>query len=339
MDNTDTILAVLEKIRDLYEIAGKAELLEKVNSGYLSQNFILQNGSNKLFLKQYRFDDFEKIKEIHRVKLFFSNGGIPIILPIQHNEGDLIFEHDGKFYSLFPFVEGKIIRRAERSRKAFDSTGAMLAEIHILSKNGHPDIIHDYAKGWKKKKFLSEAKNVRRKIETFLNKTDFDKLALSTLDYKTDLVKQNKLQYEKLNLRNDHIIHGDYHGQNIFYDENDEIKYVFDIEKTEVAPRVLEIVRSMDFMCFSNNYEVKNFEDANAYLAAYNKVYPLSKNELIRGMKAYYLKKTHSLWIEKEHYLKNNFRVDVFLEGELLMLRYYSRNFDKFTEKLNLPSL
>lgn len=336
MENTKTISEVLEKIRKLYGVAEKAELFEKVKDGYMSQNFILQNDGTKLFLKQYRFDNLEKIKEIHRAKFFFASGNIPVILPIQDNEGDYIFDHAGKFYSLFPFVEGKIIRRADRSQKAFESAGQMLAKIHTLSKNGHPDIVHDQTKGWKKESFLPEAQEIKQKIETILVKTDFDKLALDTLQFKIKLVTENSLRYEELNLHNDHIIHGDYHGQNIFYDESDEVKYVFDIEKTTVSPRVLEIVRSMDFMCFSNNYESENFEDANIYLAAYNKIYPITKDELERGIKAYYIKKAHSLWIEREHYINNNLRVDCFLEGELLMLKYFSQNFDDFVSKLNL---
>lgn len=336
MENTETITDVLKKIRKLYGIAEKAELFEKVKDGYLSQNFVLQNDGIKLFLKQYRFDNLEKIKETHRAKFFFASGDIPVILPVQNNASDYIFEHAGKFYSLFPFVEGRIIQRAERSRKVFESAGRMLAKIHILSKQGYPDIIHDYAKGWKKKDFLSEAEAIKQKIETASMKTDFDKLALGILQYKIKLVAENDLRYEELNLKNDHIIHGDYHGRNIFYDENDEVKYVFDIEKTQISPRVLEIARSMDFMCFSNNYEAENFEDANNYLVAYNEVYPINKDELVRGFRAYYIKKAHSLWIEREHYVDNNLRVDCFLEGELLMLKYYSQNFDDFVSKLNL---
>lgn len=150
------------------------------------------------------------------------------------------------------------------------------------------------------------------------------------------LVAENNLRYEELNLQNEHIIHGDYHGQNIFYDENEEVKYVFDLEKTGVSPRALEIARSLDFMCFSNNYEKESFEDADAFLSSYNEIYPIDKRELSCGIKAFYIRKARSLWIEREHYINGNRRVDCFLKGELSMLKYYSQNLNEFINKLNL---
>lgn len=326
----------LEKIRLLYREARKAELVEKVSGGYLSHNFILRSDTDKLFLKQYRFDNIKKIQEIHRVKNFFKEGGIPIILPIRNTDGESIFEDNGKFYALFPFVDGRIIRRTEKSQKAFASAGEILGRIHILSRDGFPDIIDSYDRQWDKVEFLKKAQSMKKTIEAIPQKTTFDKLALETINLKIRLAEENDICYEDLALKKDHIIHGDYHGQNIFYDDNDEVQNIFDIEKAELSPRALEVARAIDYMCFSNEYGTKNFNDARNFLSAYREIYPLDTGELARGVKAYYLKKAHSIWIEEEHYIKNNFRVDCFLEDELLMLIYYPDNFDEFIHKLSV---
>lgn len=335
METATIAPATLEKIRVLYREAENARLTEKINGGYLSHNFILQGDNAKLFLKQYRFVSLEKIKEIHRVKFFFKDGGVPIILPIKNNIGEYIFEDGGRFYALFPFVEGNIIRRKDRSPKAFASAGRMLGRIHALSKNGFPRIIDICDKEWNKQTFLEKAEAMKEKIEAIPKKEHFAKLALETLNCKIRLAEENEICYEDLGLRKDHIIHGDYHGQNIFYDDNDEVQNIFDIEKTEVSPRTVEIARAIDYMCFSNDYTAKSFDDARTFLSAYNEIYPLSTTELAHGVKAHYLKKAHSIWIEEEHYTHENFRVDCFLEGELLMLRYYPENFNEFIDKLN----
>lgn len=332
--HTDLHDLLAKKVIELYPEVKGIKAVEDVRSGYLSQNVILRSGGRKLFLKQYRFDNIEKIKEIHRVKFFFVKGGIPIVLPVQNKEGSFLFESGGKFYSLFPFVVGKTIDINKQSRKEIESAGKMLAHIHLLSKNGYPDITQDYAKGWNREEFFVTIEKIKKIIEGFSTKSDFDLLALQVLDYKVQFAEKNHTSYENLNLKNDHLTHGDYHGQNVFVDDAGNVKYVFDLEKAEIAPRAVEVARSMIHVCFSAHFEAKNFDDARTYLHAYNDIYPLNPDELITGFQAYILKKVYSLWIEKEHYLKNNTRVDELLQNEFLTLRYCSEHFDEFVNKL-----
>lgn len=325
---------ILNKVRTLYHVSKDANILKEVETGHLSHNYILSGRNIKLFLKQYRFDNIEDIKNIHAVKFFFAKGGIPVVLPIQTNTGDYIFEYKDIFYSLFSFVYGKIISRINPSPKAFASAGIMLGKIHSLSKNGYPNIVRNHERGFSREKFLSKLAQVREKMNLVLKKTDFDLVALKVLELKEYLVDENTTTYEELLLKNDHIIHGDYHDKNIFYDNKNEVSWVFDLERAGVSPRVLELLRSIDFICLTSEYEEKNFEYARIYLLAYRSIYPIEDDEIIRGLKALYLKKAHSLWIEKEHYLNANTRVDLFIKTDLLMLRYYSRNMHQLAEKL-----
>lgn len=327
-------IGILKKIQTRYEAVEDARILKEVSGGVLSRNYILESKNRKFFLKQYHIDSIDKIKEIHTVKFFFANGGIPVVLPIRMRTGDYVFKYENEFYSMFPFVCGKILSYAGRSPKALASAGAMLGKVHSLSKDRCPKIVRNHEKGYSKIRFISELAEVRKKLSGVSRKTKFDKIAQKTLDLKECLARENTAVYEDLRLKNDHIIHGDYHGGNIFFDENNEVIWVFDLEKTEISPRVLELVRSMDFLSFSSGYKKKNFENARTYLSAYRSVYPIEDEEIIRGLKALYLKKVHSLWVKKEHYLNDNNRVDSFLEINLKMLEYYSENLPRLIEIL-----
>ena len=57
---------------------------EKVAKGFLSENHILtsSSASAKYFLKKYRFDDIARIHEVHAVKRYFAERGLPVILPV-----------------------------------------------------------------------------------------------------------------------------------------------------------------------------------------------------------------------------------------------------------------
>ncbi len=294
----------------------------------------MENGGTKLFLKQYRFDNLKKINEIHKVKFFFAKNGIPVILPIENKACAFVFEHMGKFYSIFPYVSGRTIRKEELTKSALESAGCMLAKIHRLSKDGYPAIAKHFNKGWDKNKLLSEIKGINQKITTLPKKTRYDNLALEILDLKKKLITEDKSQYIDFKLISDHLIHGDYHEMNIFFDKGDKVTHIFDLEKAGIAPRVIELVRSMDYMCFNGRYSDHNFTLADNYLNAYNKIYPITHSELWRGIKAFYLNKVHSLWLEKEHYIHKNKRVDSLLESDLLRLKYFSQHLDDFVNKL-----
>lgn len=318
--------SVLDAVRRLYGGCEDIEFVGCVAQGYLSQNAILRNGKTAFFLKQYRMADPERVQEIHRAKFIFAERGIPIILPIPAVSNQSFFECEGRLYALFPFVEGRMIRRSDHSQPALASAGEMLARIHLLSCDAVPQIVREQMRAWDPERFFAGVELIRERLRRIQVPSSFDELALKAIGIKMQIVQQSKTRLEDVGLKNDHLIHGDYHGQNIFFDNADQVKWVFDLEKTELAPRSYELVRSMDFLCFANQYEAQNINDAKTYFRAYTNAYPITLDELLRGVRLYFLKKAHSLWVESEHYLHDNQRVDCFLESEVKMLEYYAEH-------------
>ncbi len=321
---------VLAKISKEYEVE-KISLLHRVDIGYLSNNYILEDNNQKYFLKQYRYKDLDRIKEVHRVKLFFADGGIPIILPIKTKEGNYFFISDDFYYSLFPFIDGKIIERKDLSITSLTSIAETLAKIHLLSKDGPPFDISKQLKTLDTEAFFEKADHLLKIISKKSLKTEFDLLSEENIRLKMKLVEKNKINWEHLNLKDDHLIHGDYHNSNLFFDDNDQVKYVFDLEKTKLAPRTNEVLRSVVFCCFDDGYTNRdNFEKAKLYIKRYHTIYPLDKNEIESNMQYFYINRIHNLWVEEEHYLKGNKKVDHFMQNRLKGNRYFDQNLGVF---------
>lgn len=103
---------------------------------------------------------------------------------------------------------------------------------------------------------------------------------------------------------------------------------------------MLELIRAIDFICFSDGSQSGrafadwNFAAAHTLLATYHGHYPLDRTELINGFQTYLIQRVHGLWVETEHYLLDNHRVDGFLEGEPYLLRYFSENYEGFVERV-----
>lgn len=320
---------LIHKIIQLYPIAEGVKFGERVTEGFLSHNYILASPTKKFFLKQYSEEySWEILNDIHKVKFFFANSGIPVILPYEDINKGTIFEFKEKYFSLFPFAEGKILSREKLTKREFCNLGKLLAEVHILSREKLLIRIEREKGKWSKEKFLEKSKFILEKIKTIEKKTEFDKLTLSVLNKKFEIVMKNNLIAEDLGLTNDHLLHGDYHEKNVFFNDDGSVKYLFDWEKTCLGPRAFELARAIDLICLDGNYEKKNIDSAKWFLDGYMEIYPIKKDEFIKGMTYYFIKKAHSLWIETEHYINNTQRVDGFFQREFLMLSYYHENFD-----------
>lgn len=327
----DTDQALVKKIQTLYGLRN-VQFLRKIRSGYLSHNFVLQSGKEKYFLKQYKYDDLERVEQIHRVQDFFHEGGIPIIHAIIAKNGKEIFEYKKKFFTLLPYVQARLIRRKDRTPEAYFSAGQMLAKIHLLSKNGYPKIVDKRFRHWRKEEFEEQYREILSEITRKKMKSSFDKLALKVIRLKRELANKEKLNFKSF--KPTHLIHGDYHGSNIFFDAKNNVSHVFDIEKAEAAPRAYELARSLDFMCFSTHFNEQSFKHGKEYLRGYNSVYPISRKEFIVGLKLNYLIMIYTLWILKEHYVIKSTRADELLDSQYISLKYYSNHFDEFVKKL-----
>lgn len=118
---------------------------------------------------------------------------------------------------------------------------------------------------------------------------------------------------------------GDYFCDNVFFGKNDDVSYVFDFEKTQYAPPMYELFRSM-FVSFLSIPNQENLELAKKYIDAYLETYPFPKEVVKNSLVAAYQKQIHSLWIEEEHYLKNSTRPDPLLPSQFACNRYYIEN-------------
>ena len=322
---------ILANIRDLYGITVSSS--EKVTKGFLSENHILSDGKSKFFLKKYRFDNANRIAEVHASKKYFADGGIPVILPMPLLDGKTFFEYKSSYYALFPFVEGKHLERGNLTEAAIISLGRMLGKIHLLGRESKLVVGHKFR--------IEDEEKTRKKIEEILAKvaevtipTDFDKAALENVLVKKELLLKNRMTFENLGLACDHLIHGDYLDHNVFFDEKGNVQWVFDFEKTNYSPRTFELFRSMVYSFLSADVTKPDLEGARKYLNAYSSVYPVSKDELRRGLRLYFVKIIHGFWVEDEHYVKGNSRVDQFIFNDCAKIRYISENLDSLIDVL-----
>ncbi len=330
---------VEEKVLELYKDVGEIVESKKVTEGYLSNNRIISNKKQKFFLKQYeQGHTIERIDDIFKVSEFFSSKNLPIIMPIKNSLKQLYFQINSDIYALFPFVESNSVDRYHIKKENIISLAETLAKIHLLSSNGIPIQINDCQNIANREKFLNIHTEVTNVLKAKKKLNEFDKLALKSLELKKSIVTSSSdTENESIKRYFNHLLHGDYHEKNIFFDKFGNVEYIFDLDKTKIGNRLSELIRSMDYICLNTDYHsTKNLEKAKLYINTYRKIYPFEKKDFEISLKEYYIKHAHSLWIESTHYLENSNRVNHFLQYEINTLDYLPKNFEKFIETLEI---
>lgn len=330
-------LELQKHIKYLHPKLGEILSIEQVKEGYLGNNHILKTSTKKYFLKQY-METYteEEIKDVHSVIKFFSGNNIPVVSPIPDIRGQTYFIFSSKIYSLFPFINAVLKDRKDINENSAKSLARVLAQIHLLSRNGSPIQIKRKQEWIDTRKFLNTYSEIIKIIKAKRSLNNFDKLSLRVLKLRRSIVEKNIQKIKDLKFTADHLLHGDFHEKNVFFNENGEVKYIFDWEKTTVGSRLHELIRSMDYIFMNGEYSEQNIKRAKFYIQTYNNFYPFHTEDFLNAIQYYYLKKAHSLWIERTHYIEKSNRVDVFLEKELGCLNYFPNNYKDFVMKLDL---
>ncbi len=323
---------VLQHIAALYGLELRVE--ERVQSGFLSENHVLTDGAVRYFLKKYRFDNMKRIEEVHAAKRYFSEHSVPVILPLQTKHGETFFQSEGGYYTLMPFVYGRQFSRGELSDDAVMSLGRMLGIIHKAGSTSTV-VMEPGFKPWNKHVELETARVLLECIDKTGDATPFDRLARSLVLLKKKCIEENDVVYEDLGFKEDHLIHGDYLDHNVFFDDaGSNVTHVFDFEKAAYCARSYELFRSMTYSFWNDAAGALDLASSIRYFNAYVAEYPMGADEVRRGLRLFYLKMIHGFWVEGEHYLKGNTRVDDFLVSNTQRMQYLAEHCDDLADAL-----
>lgn len=323
---------ILSLINEIYDIK-VTKIHEKVEGGYLSDNYCIGNSKKKYFLKQYGFDDEERILSVHKVKFFFSCQGVPIILPLV-NKTNTIFKFENHYYAIFPYVTAHLITRDMQTEKSLISLTEMLAKIHLISKENYPKLMNTKRKIHDPEKLFIDAEIYSNIINNKPVLDDFDSAALKHMKLKKKLSQTINISYDQLCEKNDHLLHGDFHEHNVFYDGNQNVSHVFDLEKATIGSRAIELIRMIDLVVFDSHFDQVNYNYAKIVFDTYQQQYPLQTKEWKDAIKLYYYDQFSSLWILKSHYLTDNIRPDKFLISGLKGLEFHLQHFREHRDVL-----
>ncbi|HSX38974.1 MAG TPA: phosphotransferase [Candidatus Saccharimonadales bacterium] len=324
---------LLEQITQNYKIE-PIQSIEPVQVGIMAVNHILHTANHKYFLKSYRHATPEAISKVHQVMNYFSENGVAAVLPIKLKTGQTYFVHENVVNAVFPFVTGQVIKRETLNLDQAKVLGESLANIHLTTKDGIPTKFKDLVKIKKSQETRAQNnQNIQKIIVDIPNRTEFDNHMLELVKLKAKLLEQHWDTYSKMELPNNALIHGDFHCENVMFDEN-KITHILDFDNTRIDSREWELARSMFLTFFESSFADHHIESAKYYIKAYASLYPFNFEDFSNAIKFYFFGLFRTVWAEEDYYKNNNYKVKPILSTWYLKLEYLNTNLESFISNL-----
>lgn len=324
----------LAEIGERYKLQN-LQFVRRITEGVLSDNVVLSDGQRLLFFKTYNPKySHEWIKKVHEVKQFFADQGIPVILPIHDKLDDTSFEANDRIHALFPYIEGRKLERGQLSPTALESAGTMLAKIHHAGSKNYPTDVNLQKLTWDWEEKVREQAELLELATNKPEKSAFDAIAIPFMQQKLIALQDNLKTVESFGMQHDHLLHGDYHDANLFFDNKDQVEFIFDWEKTAFGDRRFELLRAIDLSIFGGVYSDDRFDQATIFIRAYNQHYPLTPEQFAMSIEWYWLHLLRGNWCLKEHYQLGNTRSDKFLPHNIATFDYFMKNADEYRDRL-----
>jgi Ser/Thr protein kinase RdoA (MazF antagonist) len=318
---------LIQKILENYDV-GSLKDFKVIPIGVSSKNYEIKTSTGLYFLKKHRKNANPRINSIEKVEKFFNKKGIPIICPLPTKENKFHHIHKEDCYVLYPFISGIYFTRKNIPDQAIIKMAEMLAQIHLLGKDPLVDSFADISRYFlpgKSENLIKDIDYFLEKILKIKEKSDYDNEAYEALLFKRKLVSKFSNETDDFSFGELNIGHGDYHPSNIFFDLENNISAIFDLDMSGPQPRIYELVRAMMLTCFDNSFENENFRKAKIFVKKYYELYPFSKEDLRKGISCFYFRE-FSVWREKAHYDEDNRRTDEIYSLSIKTLKYLTEN-------------
>lgn len=295
-----------------------------------------------LFFKQMRPEivgSEVRIEEILEVQNYFASQGLPVVKPSATQSGNLYILNNGSFFIVYPFIQSKQkTHPSDLNQRNLDSLSETLAKLHHAGSKPEAPTISKIFGGWKSiDRFKSRIASVRDEIEKRKVRgqfTNFEIEVLRGLEVKERMIVSADKDYEEFGLQSDTLTHGDYHERNVYFNENDDVEWIIDLDACEMAPRSRELARAIDLLCIDrSDLSIEGLARAKAFSQKYNSIFPISKEELYKGWYTQLMMTGMSLFGYTDYYLNNSAKSKRFIEDE--KAEELEKYFNKLEEVVN----
>jgi len=299
--------------------------------------FAIANDKEEVVIKYYRHTDIRKIKKIENTLGIMKAVSIPVPKLITNLEGNQHTYLDNSYLSIYSKIEGKIIHGTEFNDISLSNTASYLSKIHSAPFSSDLELlttsktIRPFSTVEYNAKQLLDSPKIKIKDQKI--KSTIKNLIEIKLQILNKFVNQN---LEKNLLPCNWLIHGDFHNQNLLFDEENNLKGILDFENAHLGHPTEDIMHFISLACCNTGYQGKNLEKASFFLQQYLSNKQISVQELELGWYMYLYHISSSFFLEEQLLSSVSDDLAPFIERDIKNLGHlYSNMENVFHDLLN----
>lgn len=309
--------------------------IKKSLGGLSAINILAESEVGLLVVKRHSSVQPKNIKLIQSVNELMGLNHIPVALPLKTIGGKRHFVYDDWLYSVYPFREGNILHETTIGDAALSNTGKILAKMHSIQDGNQPKLLTTFDRLKPLNDVVSDAKIIRNLIANNSIDKRTDQLTEILIETKLEVISRIDIQLIARKLPEPSTItHGDFHNENILYDDNGGISCVLDFEEAHKGYGVEDVMTFINFACCNSGFDERSIQKARTFLLSYCQEVSLTKEDLYHGLMILHYRLCSSFFLETELYNKRDTFYYELLKRDLSKLSYIESYSDDIINKL-----
>lgn len=293
-----------------------------VPESVLSENYRVETNEGPRFLRIHKKTrTLERIEAEYAMLRWAGDRGIPVVAPLEDLEGRALHRVEGRFVSLFPWIEGRSIDPA----RATAEDASRLGEVHGRVTS----VLARYDGEWLRGERRYPRWDTEKSIAELSRVDDVIRYYPAPPPEQIEVQRMIRFQLQRLESGEARPVsdfdgltrqacHGDFHERQVLFGAGDEVLAVVDWEGLAWAPPMLELLRAITLS------GMLRAGLAEAYLAGYARNATIRRDEAEPAVECWWQTQLHGTWSLTTRFIEGDRRPERFFASEWANLKQFA---------------
>ena len=272
--------------------------VERVPDSVSNENYRAPTTVGPLFVRRHQERrTFDRLEREQQAIAWAGANGLPVARPLSTPAGATLREAGGRWWSVYPWLEGWTYQRGSISPEEAARLGAIHGATHrVLARHPAGRLALNTDLVWDTQASINALAEVEPHVNARGN------------DLEKRLVRRQRELLESGAARPSSDFaglpvtptHGDFHERNVLFDATGEVAAIVDWERVCLQPPAFEVLRAVCFVLL--------LEDPllSAYLQGYRRESRLDEHTIAPVIEAWRQSAMHNTWSLREYFFRAN---------------------------------